>query len=138
MTTLTALALAAFLAATILPFSSEALLAAALAAGNTDPRLLIAVAAVANTAGAVVNWWLGRYLLHWQDRRWFPFTSDQLSRASDRFNRYGTWSLLFSWVPLIGDPLTFAAGALRVPFPLFLPLVAIGKTARYAVLGLLF
>ncbi|MFC6686630.1 YqaA family protein [Jhaorihella thermophila] len=138
MTTLTALAVTAFLAATILPFSSEALLAAALAAGDTDPHLAIAVAAMANTAGAVLNWWLGRYLLHWQDRRWFPFSPDQLSRASDRFNRYGTWSLLLSWVPLIGDPLTFAAGTLRVPLTLFFPLVAIGKTARYAAIGLLF
>lgn len=135
MTTLLSLFLGSFFAATILPFSSEVMLAAALAAGEIDTWLLVSVAAFGNTLGALLNWWIGRYLLHWSDRRWFPFSSDQLERASERFNRYGVWSLLFAWVPVIGDPLTFAAGVLKVRLAVFLPLVAIGKTARYVAIG---
>lgn len=128
----------AFFAATILPFSSEIMLATALEAGEVDPWLLIAVAALGNTLGAVVNWGIGRYLLHWSDRRWFPFSREQLHRASERFNKYGVWSLLLAWMPIIGDPLTFAAGVLQVPLAWFLPLVAIGKTLRYVMIGLAF
>ncbi len=135
MSTLIGLATGAFLAATILPFSSEVMLSAALTAGDFDPLLLIAVATAANTAGALVNWALGRWLLNWAGRRWFPFSRTQLDRAADRFNRYGVWSLLFAWVPIIGDPLTFAAGVLRVRLDLFLVLVALGKGARYALIG---
>lgn len=136
MITLISLFFGAFLAATILPFSSEIMLASALKAGEVDPWLLIVVAAVGNTLGAVVNWGIGRYLLHWADRRWFPFSREQLARASERFNKYGVWTLLLAWMPIIGDPLTFAAGVLKVPFSLFLPLVAIGKTLRYVLIGL--
>jgi len=123
----------AFLAATILPFSSEVVLAAFYAAGGGDAVLLWSVASLGNVLGAVVNWGLGRYVLHWQGQRWFPFSADQLSRAEAWFARYGTWSLLLAWVPLIGDPLTFAAGILRVNLWLFLILVTIGKAGRYAV-----
>ncbi|MEQ9519603.1 MAG: YqaA family protein [Parvibaculum sp.] len=125
----------AFLAATILPFSSEIMLFTALKAGEIDKWLLVGIAATGNTAGAVLNWWLGRFVLHWSDHRWFPFSPAQLQRATDRFAKYGIWSLLFSWVPVIGDPLTFASGALKVPFTAFLILVAIGKSARYIVFG---
>ncbi|MDP2285974.1 MAG: VTT domain-containing protein, partial [Pseudohongiella sp.] len=68
------------------------------------------------------------------DKPWFPVTAQQLSRAQAQFNRYGVWSLLLAWLPVVGDPLTFVAGALRVQFWLFLLLVAIGKSLRYAVL----
>lgn len=136
MLTLASLFVGAFLAATLLPFSSEIMLATAIATGDINPWLLIAVAAIGNIAGAALNWWLGRHLLHWADRRWFPFSTDQLVRAQTRFAKYGSWSLLFAWVPVIGDPLTFAAGALKTPFPFFLALVAFGKTARYIAIGL--
>ena len=135
MSTLLSLFLGAFLAATILPFSSEVMLATALTAGQFDEWLLVSVAAFGNTMGALVNWGIGRYLLHWADRAWFPFSQRQLARASGWFNRYGAWSLLFSWVPVIGDPLTFAAGVLKVRFALFLPLVAVGKSLRYMFIG---
>lgn len=135
MSTLFSLFLGAFLAATILPFSSEVMLVAALNAGNYDKWVLVAVATFGNTLGALVNWGIGRYLLHWADRRWFPFSQPQLARASEQFNRYGAWSLLFSWIPFIGDPLTFAAGVLKVRFGLFLPLVAVGKSLRYIFIG---
>jgi membrane protein YqaA with SNARE-associated domain len=81
----------------------------------------------------MVNWGLGRYALHWQDRKWFPFKADQLQRADAWFQRYGVWALLMAWVPVVGDPLTFAAGFLRVNVWVFLILVTIGKAGRYAV-----
>jgi len=138
MSTLLSLFLGAFLAATILPFSSEVMLATALNAGHFDKWLLVGVATLGNTMGALVNWGIGRYLLHWADRGWFPFSQRQLGQASERFNRYGAWSLLFSWIPVIGDPLTFAAGVLKVRLALFLPLVAAGKCLRYIFIGWVF
>lgn len=107
---------------------------AQLKAGAGTALGLFAAAAIGNTAGSVFNWWLGRYARHFEGRRWFPFKPKDIEKASDRFQRYGVWSLLFAWVPVIGDPLTFIAGVLRVPFLVLLPLVAIGKAARYAVL----
>lgn len=129
--------LSALIAATIVPFSSEVLFGAMIASDDFNTLGLLIAASTGNILGAVVNWMLGRYCLHWRDRRWFPFSSSQLDRASRRFNQYGAWTLLFAWVPIIGDPLTFAAGVLRVPFLLFLILVSISKTGRYlVVLGL--
>jgi membrane protein YqaA with SNARE-associated domain len=124
--------LTAFLAATLLPLSSEAVLAALGNAEGFDVTLLFLLATLGNTLGAVVNWALGRFCLHWAGRKWFPFSREQLTRAGERFGKYGVWSLLFAWVPVIGDPLTFAAGVLRVPFLPFLVLVGLGKGARYA------
>ena len=123
----------AFLAATILPFSSEVVLFALLREG-LEPESLVATATLGNTLGAVVNWYLGRYLLHFQDRRWFPFKRSNLGRAQDWFQKYGVWSLLMAWLPVGGDALTFIAGMMRVRFPLFLVLTAIGKSTRYAIL----
>lgn len=123
---------ASFLAATIMPFSSEAILFG-MVHGGYSPWLLVLVATCGNTLGAMVNWVLGRYLLSYQDRRWFYFSRDQLSRMQNRFQRYGVWSLLFSWLPLGGDILTCVAGVMRVPLPTFLLLVAMGKGARYVV-----
>ncbi len=95
---------------------------------------LLAAASLGNILGAVANWVLGRFCLHWQDRKWFPVKRRELARASAWFNRYGIWSLLLAWVPIIGDPITLAAGVLRMRFLPFLLLVAISKTGRYAVL----
>ena len=81
-----------------------------------------------------MNWALGRYLLHFSDRRWFPFKPDSLGLAQRWFQRYGVWSLLFAWLPIGGDALTFIAGVMRVRFPIFLLLTAVGKSTRYALL----
>ena len=123
----------AFLAATLLPFYSELATAAMSASDAFDPAMVLIVATAGNTAGATINWGLGRYLVHFRDRRWFPLKPKQLDRATDWFNRYGLWSLLLSWLPWVGDPLTVVAGVLRVNFWLFLPLVMVGKSVRYAV-----
>ena len=132
MESLASVFLSAFLAATILPFSSEIVLSAFYVAGSGEAFSLWLVASVGNVLGALVNWGFGRYLLHWRDRKWFPFNANQLGRAGGWFQRYGVWSLLMAWVPVIGDPLTFAAGFLRVNVWLFLVLVTIGKAGRYA------
>lgn len=127
---------AAFLAATILPFSSEVVLYTLL--GQGEPAwLLITVASVGNTLGAVVNWYLGRYLLHFQDRRWFYFKSEQLRDMQRWFQRYGVWVLLFSWLPFGGDVLTCIAGAMQVRLWLLILLVGVGKTLRYIAVFLL-
>jgi len=122
----------AFLAATLLPMSSEAVLAALTAASGHEALVLWLTASTGNTLGALVNWALGRFCLHWRERRWFPVKPDQLARAGAWFRRYGLWSLLFAWLPVVGDPLTFVGGILRVNVWLFLLLVGAGKAARYA------
>lgn len=120
----------AFLAATILPFYSEVILFALLREGG-DPFSLLVVATLGNTLGAVVNWFLGLYLLHFQDRRWFYFSKAQIEKAQRWYQRYGFWSLLFAWLPIGGDALTLIAGIMRVRLWLFLVLVGSGKALRY-------
>jgi membrane protein YqaA with SNARE-associated domain len=121
----------AFLAATLIPGSSEAALVALLVGERGEPLVLLAVATVGNVLGSVVNGLCGRFLSHYRERRWFPVSPEHYDRAIGWFHHYGRWSLLFAWVPIIGDPLTVAAGALRTPWLPFVLLVAIGKGARY-------
>lgn len=122
----------AFLAATLLPFYSEAILVAYLQQGYAAFALWLA-ATLGNTLGACLNWVLGRYFLHYQDRKWFPIKAAKLKKAQQSFQKYGQWSLLFSWLPVVGDALTLLAGVLRVNFLLFFVLTFIGKGARYLV-----
>ena len=126
----------ALIAATLLPAQSELVLAGLLMAGKQSPTALILVATVGNVLGSAINWWLGRYLEHFKGRRWFPFKPPVLDRAAGWYHRYGRWSLLLSWMPVVGDPLTLAAGIMREPLRMFLPLVAVAKTGRYLVLVL--
>ena len=123
-----------FLAATILPFSSELTLAGLMATSSYDNLLLLAVASLGNILGSVVNWILGFYSRNLSTKKWFPFKDKQIEKSSKWFNKFGRWSLLFAWVPIIGDPLTLAAGLLRVKFIEFLILVSIGKVSRYLVI----
>jgi membrane protein YqaA with SNARE-associated domain len=132
---LAALFLSAFLSATLLPGSSEAALVALLAAGKGSPAVLIAVATLGNVLGSCVNWVLGRFFAHFRDRRWFPVGPRAFDRAERWYGRYGVWSLLFAWVPIIGDPLTVVAGVLRTELRWFLPLVVLGKLARYVAVA---
>jgi len=127
----------AFLAATLVPAYSEILFAGLVAAGY-DPLALWLWASTGNTLGSAVNWVLGRYLLHFQERRWFPFKENSLRGAQRWFQKFGIWSLLLAWMPIGGDALTFIAGIMRVNFFVFITLTAIGKATRYALLlGLL-
>ena len=122
-----------FLAATILPFSSELTLAGLIATSNYDDLLLLIVASLGNTLGSLVNWALGYYSRNLTMKKWFPFKETQIERSSKWFSKFGKWSLLFAWVPIIGDPLTLVAGLLRVRFLDFIILVAIGKVSRYLI-----
>ncbi|MFC6855359.1 YqaA family protein [Marivibrio halodurans] len=125
-----------FLAATILPIASEAVLASFSSSASTgDLAVLIAVATVGNVLGALLNWWIGGWLTHWQEKRWFPIKARSLERASKVFNRWGQPSLLLAWTPFLGDPLTFVAGLLRVPIVPFLIYVTIGKVVRYVLVA---
>jgi membrane protein YqaA with SNARE-associated domain len=125
---------AAFLSATLLVGVSEAALI--LAARQPDAHLiaLFLAATAGNVLGAVVNFVLGRFLLRFENRRWFPVSPLNRKRAEALFGRYGRPILLLSWLPVVGDPLTLVAGLLRTPLPVFLLYVTIGKAARYAVL----
>ncbi|CAH1661084.1 MULTISPECIES: YqaA family protein [unclassified Chelatococcus] len=124
----------ALAAATIIPMQSEAVLVAMLMADYT-PWLVIGVASVGNVLGSVINWLLGRGIERFSDRRWFPVKASALQRAQGWYQRYGRWSLLLSWMPIIGDPLTVVAGVLREPLPIFLALVTVAKVGRYAALA---
>ncbi|GLK57660.1 membrane protein YqaA with SNARE-associated domain [Methylopila capsulata] len=126
---------AAFLAATLLPAQSEAALVGLIALGERSPWALVATASLGNTLGSLVNWALGRQAERFRHKRWFPVSDRALDRATGWYRRYGRWSLLLSWVPIVGDPLTLVAGVLREPFWSFLALVAVAKTARYAALA---
>lgn len=123
----------AFAAATILPFYSEVLLVGLLSAGH-EPWPLWASATAGNTAGSVLNWFLGRFLMRYSDRRWFPVRQKDVDRAQRWFQRWGVWSLLLAWLPVGGDALTFIGGMMRVRLWLFVLLVGAGKGARYAVI----
>ena len=126
--------MAAFLAATPVPFQSEIVFLAAQGAGLAPLWVLIAVASVGNTLGSVVTYGLGREIARWQDRRWFPLTPAQLARAAGWYKRWGVWALLLSWAPF-GDAIVLASGVLRTQFVLFLALVGLAKTGRYVVLA---
>ncbi|PZN99722.1 MAG: hypothetical protein DCF30_11150 [Hyphomicrobiales bacterium] len=134
---LAGMASAAFVAATLLPAQSEAVFLGLLAARGVDPLALFLVACLANTAGSVVNWWLGRLIArHGVERLPLRLRPDphRLIQAQRWFSRFGWPSLLFAWLPIGGDPLTFVAGTLNYPLGRFVLLVLIGKAARYAVL----
>ena len=123
-----------FLAATILPSPSELVLSTMLLTDSFDKYLLLVVASFGNILGSSVNWYLGKKILIFKDKKWFPAMRGKLQRSEIYFKKYGIWSLLLAWVPIIGDPLTIVAGILRVKFLTFLTLVSISKISRYVFL----
>ena len=122
-----------FFAATILPVSSEVVLLGMLSSKTYSSFLLLLFASLGNILGSCVNWYLGIPFVKFQNKKWFPFSQNSILKASFWFNKYGQWSLLFAWVPLIGDPLTFIAGTLKTNFVKFLFFVSFGKIARYCI-----
>ena len=127
-----------FLAATILPFSSEIGLASLLALDTYNNILLLIFASCGNILGSCINWLLGNYSRRFENKKWFPFNKKNLFKASNWFEKYGKWSLLLSWVPVVGDPITFIAGTMKTKFKTFILLVSISKISRYLVIFLLF
>lgn len=124
---------AAFGAATLLPFQSEIVFVGLQLRGETAPWLLVLVASIGNTLGSVLNWVIGRWVEHFRGRRWFPVTDAQLEKAQAWYARWGLWSLLVSWAPF-GDAVTMVAGIMRCPLVVFVAIVGMVKTARYALL----
>ena len=123
-----------FFAATILPVSSELTLVGMISASIYSSSLLLLFASVGNVLGSCVNWYLGIHFIRFKDKKWFPFSDKQIQKSFFWFNKYGKWCLLFAWLPIVGDPLTFIAGTLRLKFFYFLILVSIGKFTRYFVI----
>lgn len=131
---LPALFLLSFLAATLVPLGSEWLLAVLLLQGS-DPLPAVGVATLGNTLGALTTYaiglWGGPFLI----RRVLRIDEEARLRAERLYERFGSWSLLLSWLPVIGDPLCLAGGVLRVGIRRFLLLVVLGKLARYAAVA---
>lgn len=131
MLALTGLFLAALVAATLLPAQSEAVLVGLILGGAHPVWLLLAVATVGNVLGALVNWVIGRWLGGFAARRHPPGPGSPRARAEGWYRRWGWISLFGSWLPIIGDPLTVAAGALREPLWRFTIVVTLAKGGRY-------
>ena len=125
------LVIISFLAATILPLSSEIVLTTMLLTNLFEKNLLLILASSGNILGSIFNWYLGKKIIIFQDRKWFPVSPEQLNKSQKYFQKYGLWSLLLAWVPIIGDPLTLIAGVLKVRFIIFFILVSISKISRY-------
>ncbi len=127
--------LAALVAATLIPAQSEAVLVALILSASQPPWLLVTVATFGNVLGSAINWAIGRFAIRFADRRWFPVSQPALDRASAWYGRWGHWSLLGAWLPVVGDPLTLAAGLLREPFWRFAMIVTLAKGGRYLALA---
>ena len=127
--------LTAFGAATLLPMQSEAVLVGLLLTDRYAVWALLAVATTGNVLGSVLNWLLGHSIERYRHKRWFPVSEGKLEKAQQAYHRFGRWSLLLSWVPIIGDPLCVAAGWLRLNPWLSALCIATGKFARYWVIA---
>ena len=128
--------IAAFLAATILPLSSEIVLGALLLSG-LSPIALVIIATTGNVLGSLTNYALGYWASLEVIKKWLKISEKEFVRAEQRFMKYGLFSLCFAWVPIIGDPLTVVAGVLRIRLLWFLILVTAGKLTRYIVISYL-
>lgn len=134
LTSYASLFIVAFGAATLLPLQSEAVLVGMLVSQHYATVSLVLIATAGNVLGSVVNWYLGRSIERFRHRRWFPISERHLDKAQHAYLRYGRWALLFSWVPIIGDPITMIAGVMREPLWRFLIVVTLAKAFRYLTL----
>ncbi|UGQ25753.1 YqaA family protein [Acinetobacter calcoaceticus] len=123
--------MSAFGAATLLPLQSEAVLVTLLLKGQYSALLLISIATLGNVLGSCVNWWLGLKIEQFKHRKWFPVSEKRLQQAQSFYHKYGFYSLLLSWMPIIGDPITLVAGLFKENFWRFLGIVIIAKAGRY-------
>jgi membrane protein YqaA with SNARE-associated domain len=122
-------------AGSIVPIPSEAAFVGLILTGDFAVWTLVAIATAGNVTGATINWLLGLGASRFEGRRWFPVSAVALDRARHWYHRYGRWSLLMSWVPIVGDPLTIAAGVMREPLWSFLLLTVTAKLARYLLVA---
>lgn len=126
--------LISFSAATLLPGGSEAALLLLATQDTYSTTVLLLVACTGNILGSMVNYAMGRYALHFQSRHWFPVSPKHLQRSQDWFSRWGKYAVLGAWLPIIGDPITVAAGVMRMNWLSFTVMVTLSKTLRYAAL----
>ena len=122
------------LAATLIPAQSESILVGSILLMPAEVVSLVTMASFGNTLGAVVNWFLGRFFAQTIGRRFFSDTP-RMRRVTHWYQRYGRLTLLGSWIPIVGDPLTFCAGVLREPLWRFLLVVTFAKTLRYVIVA---
>lgn len=122
-------------AGSIVPIPSEAAFVGLMLGSDFPVWVLVAVATVGNLMGSTINWFIGLGAARFEGRPWFPASSASLDRGRRWYHRYGRWSLLLSWLPLLGDPLTIVAGVMREPIWSFLIIVFIAKLSRYAMLA---
>ena len=127
--------LVSFGAATLLPLGSEALYLYDIQTGESF-FLLWLFASVGNTLGSVVNYWLGLKGESYLEGKGH-LSVEKMQKAKGYFDRFGGFTLLLSWVPIIGDALTFIAGVLRYNFKWFVAIVFVAKATRYAAIGFL-
>lgn len=124
----------AFLAATLFPAQSELLFAYLVSTHAAPSVILLCIAGTGNTLGSCVNWYLGKKIRFFKDKPWFPASSKRLEQAENLYQKYGRWSLLLSWMPIIGDPITVIAGVLNERFKIFVLLVSLAKFGRYSII----
>ena len=123
--------LSSFLSATILPGQSEIALTSLIILNNHSLSFLVFIASLGNVLGSLLNWFIGSKLERFKKKKWFPVTKLQLKKASNWYHKYGKWTLLLSWVPFVGDPITIVAGIFRIPIMHFILIVSFAKTMRY-------
>lgn len=133
-----ALFISAFGAATLLPLQSEAVLLGLLIKDSHSAFILILVASVGNILGSCVNWYLGLKIEKFKHKKYFPVSQSRLIQAQALYHKYGYWSLLLSWVPIIGDPITLIAGLMKENIFRFTLMVSIAKVGRYGFIYGLF
>ena len=124
--------LLSFLASTLLPLGSEWLLVMMLV-GGYEPATTVIVATAGNYLGAVMTYLIGIWGGSWLIEKILRVSPPQQERARNYYRRFGACSLLFSWLPIVGDPLCLVGGMLKINFGLFSLLVATGKFARYVI-----
>lgn len=123
--------LSAFGAATLLPLQSEGVLVGLLVQTQYSAYLLLVIATMGNVLGSCVNWYLGLRIERFKHKKWFPVSEKNMIKAEKIYQKYGFWSLLLSWTPVIGDPITLIAGLMKENFWRFLFIVTIAKAGRY-------
>ena len=127
--------LSSFLSATILPGQSEIALTSLIILNNHSLSFLVFIASLGNVLGSLLNWFIGCKLERFKKKNWFPVTELQLKKASNWYHKYGKWTLLLSWVPFVGDPITIVAGIFRISIMHFILIVSFAKTMRYVFIA---
>lgn len=133
---LPALFVLSFLAATVLPLGSEWLLVLLIIGGHHIPTA-VTVATLGNYFGACTTYFIGIFGSDFFIRKILRLDERDSTRAAKLYQRYGVWSLLLSWLPIVGDPLCLLAGTFRTPFSLFSLVVLLGKAGRYSAIAFL-